>query len=262
MVVNPTTRARLCPKCANSIEEDATNCRYCKTELGADYVPEWLKRDEQTSDPRIGWISKKKIPVLSKFIWPAAMVVAALLAFFAGSYRQRSELSLASQANLKKLQATDQIIRTQEAQLAETRKQLSDNSNQLAELKTKLEESQKKHAAVQQRLAAATREAGRSNTSRPMAVRRTASRAANTAPSYPQPPAARRTTETGVYETTQATSVYDNPSAGARVLTQIGKGTRINVVNSAGDWLEVRSKHGNPPGYVRSNDARQLARAN
>ena len=110
MVVNPTTRARLCPKCANSIKEDATNCSYCKAELGADYIPEWLKRDEQTSEPRVGLISKKKFPIVSKFIWPAAMVVAALLAFFAGAYRQRSELSLASQANLKKLQATDQII--------------------------------------------------------------------------------------------------------------------------------------------------------
>jgi hypothetical protein len=41
-----------------------------------------------------------------------------------------------------------------------------------------------------------------------------------------------------------------------------GKGTRINVVSAAGDWLEVRSKHGNPPGYVRSDEARPIARTN
>lgn len=28
------------------------------------------------------------------------------------------------------------------------------------------------------------------------------------------------------------------------------------------DWLEVRSKHGNPPGYVGSDDARLIGRVN
>jgi len=27
------------------------------------------------------------------------------------------------------------------------------------------------------------------------------------------------------------------------------------VVRSAGDWLEVRSKHGKPPGFIRRDDA-------
>jgi uncharacterized protein YgiM (DUF1202 family) len=70
-----------------------------------------------------------------------------------------------------------------------------------------------------------------------------------------------RTAEAGVYETTRPTSVYENPSSGSTVISQIDKGTRINVVGSRGDWLEVRSKRGNPPGYVRSDDARQIARA-
>jgi hypothetical protein len=29
----------------------------------------------------------------------------------------------------------------------------------------------------------------------------------------------------------------------------------INVVGSQGDWLQVRSKHGKPPGYIRRDDA-------
>ncbi len=33
MIGKSTTRMRLCPHCANSIEEDATNCSYCKTDL-------------------------------------------------------------------------------------------------------------------------------------------------------------------------------------------------------------------------------------
>jgi septal ring factor EnvC (AmiA/AmiB activator) len=190
------------------------------------------------------------------------MLVVALIAFFAGGYIQRSEQLLSSQADLKQLQAKDQMIQSQEAQLAQTRQQLNENSNQLAELKTKLEESQKELMATQQRLGVAAREVDRMNASRSLPARRTASRAPDTAAPLPAPAAARRTAEPGVYETTQATSVYENPSSAARIISQIARGTRINVISSAGDWLEVRSKHGNPPGYVRSDDARQIARAN
>jgi len=40
------------------------------------------------------------------------------------------------------------------------------------------------------------------------------------------------------------------------------KGTQITVVRSAGDWLEIRSKHGNPSGFIRADDATFLSRAN
>ena len=164
-----------------------------------------------------------------------------------------------ARGGLKQLQAKDQAIQSQEAQLAQTRQQLNDDSNKLAEMKTKLDDSQKELAAAQQRLGVAVREANRVTANRSTAVTRTASRPPDTAyntPPLPAPTAARRTAEPGVYETIQATSVYDNPSSAGRVITQIGKGTKINVVSSVGDWLEVRSKHGNPPGYVRSDDAR------
>jgi TolA-binding protein len=154
------------------------------------------------------------------------------------------------------------MIQSQEAQLAQTRQQLSENSNQLAQIRTKLEESQKELALAQQRLKAAMRRVDGLNANRSANVRRTAAPAPDTAASLPQPVAARRTTVPGAYETTRATSVYENPSSAARVISQIGPGTRINVVNSTGDWLEVRSKRGNPPGYVRSDDARVIARAN
>jgi TolA-binding protein len=189
------------------------------------------------------------------------MLVVTLVAFFAGGYRQRSEQLLSSQTDLKQLQTKDQMIQSQEAQLTQTRQQLNDNSNQLAEMKNKLEESQKELSAIKQRLGAATREVDRLNASRSVAARRTASRGPGTAVSLPGP-AARRTAEPGVYETTRETSVYESPSSAARVITQIGKGTRINVVSSAGDWLAVRSTRGNPPGYVRSDEARLIARAN
>ena len=261
MIGKSTTRTRLCPYCANSIEEDATDCRYCKTDLSSQSVPQWLKRDEASSEPRIGSDNHKGSSIPPKFIWIAALLVVALIAFFAGGYIQRNQLLLSSQANLKQLQAKDQMIQSQETQLAQTRQQLNENSNQLAQMKTKLEESQKELSLTQQRLGVATRQVDHLNASRSPAVRRTASRAPDTAAPLPQPVAARRAAEPGVYETTQATSVYEGPSAASRVISQIKRGTRINVVRSAGDWLEVRSKRGNPPGYVRSDDARPIARA-
>ena len=190
------------------------------------------------------------------------MLVVAVIAFFAGGYIHRSELLLSSQAYSKQLQAKDQTIQSQETQLAQTRQQLNENSNQLAAIKTKLEESQKELSAAQQRLGAATRQTDYSNASRSPVARRTASRAPDAAAPLPQPVAARRTTAPGVYETTRPTSVYENPSSAARVISQIDRGTRLNVVSSAGDWLEVRSKRGNPPGYVRSDDARLIGGVN
>lgn len=255
--------ARLCPFCANSIDERAAKCNYCKADLSSDAMPDWLKRGEAGSESRASSKGGKKFSVPPKFVWPAAMVAVGLAAFFIGSYVQRGELSLAAQANLKQLQAKDQMIQSQEAQLAQTRQQLNESSTQLAALKSKLEESRKELSAAQQRATVNRRQAeqGGSNSNRAAPVRRTGSRPPDAAPAPGTSPA-RRTTEAGVYETTQATAVYESPSSSARVISQIGRGTRINVINSAGAWLEVRSRHGNPPGFVRSSDARQVARAN
>jgi hypothetical protein len=190
-----------------------------------------------------------------------AMFVVALIAFFAGSYIQRSELSLSSQANLKQLQAKDQMIQNQETQLAQTRQQLNDRSNELAEMKTKLDESRKELSLAQQRLSAAAHQVDRQNMNRAPIARTNAGRGPSSVASLPQP-AARRTGDAGVYETTRPTSLHENPSSASRVVAQISGGTRINVVNAAGGWLEVHSKRGNPPGYVRSDDARPIGRAN
>jgi hypothetical protein len=262
MIGKSTTGTRLCPNCANSIAEAATNCPYCKADFLLQFVPKWLKRDEPSSEPRIGSDNHRRSSIPAKFIWIAAMLVVALMAFFAGGYMQRSRLLQSSQAALKQLQAKDQMMQSQETQLAQMRRQLSENSNQLVEMKTKLDERQKALSVTQQRLGAAAREVDRLNASRALAVRRPTSRAPVTAASLPPPVATRRSAEPGVYETTRATSVYENPSSSSRVISQIGGGTRINVVSSSGDWLEVRSNRGNPPGYVRSDDARLIGRSN
>ena len=254
MAADFTVGTRLCPNCANSISADAAKCPYCKTELSPDSTPQWLKRNDPAGQPRTGSNRASKFPLSSKFVWPAAMLVVALTAFFLGSYIQRRQQVLTAQAYAKQLQAKEQMLQSQETQLAETRKRLDENTNQITEMKMKLEGSQKELAAAQQHLVEA-RAAERS-----AASRRTVARVSNAA--APISPAPRRSADSGVYETTQATSVYENPSSSARVISQIGRGTRINVVNSTGAWLEVRSRHGNPPGYVRADDARPTTRVN
>ena len=72
-------------------------------------------------------------------------------------------------------------------------------------------------------------------------------------PAAPVSPA--RGAASGVYETLRATTVYEDPSASSRILASIPAGTRVNVVNSHGEWLEVHSKRGNPPGFIRRGDA-------
>ena len=259
MIGNSTAQTRLCPSCANSIGEDAEDCPYCKADLSSQFAPRWLKRDESSSEPITGAENDRRFSIPAKFIWMGAILVVALIGFFAGGYMQRGDLSQSSQAHLKQLQAKDQMIQSQEAQLAQTRQQLNESSNQLAEMKTKLEESQKQLSLTQQRLAGATRQTDRLNASRSPVARRTASRAS--AAPLPQPAAARRTAAPGVYETTRPTSVYADPSSASPVISKIDSGTRINVVSSAGGWLEVRSRRGNPPGYVRSDDARLIGGA-
>jgi cytoskeletal protein RodZ len=263
MIGISTAQTRLCPACANSIAEEATNCPYCKADVSSQFAPKWLKREESSPEPRSGAESHRRFAIAPKFIWLSAMVVLALLAFFAGGYLQRSQQSLLSQAYSKRLQEKDQTIQTQEAQLAQTRQQLNDNSTQLAEMKSKLDASQKEVSLAQQRLGAAARQVDHSNASRSPVVRRTSTRAPDATAPLPQPVAARRTTSAaGAYETTRPTSVHEDPSSSSRVITQIDKGTRINVVSSAGEWLEVRSKRGNPPGYIRSDDARPSGAVN
>lgn len=279
-----TTRTRLCPYCANSIEEDATNCPYCKADLLSHSVPQWLKRDESPLESRLA-SDHKRSSIPPKFIWLAAMLVVALVAFFAGGYIQRNQLLASAQGNLKELKAKDQIIQSSEtqiqtlqSQLAQSRQELNESSNQLAAVKNKLEENQKNLSVTQQRLGVATHEIERLNASRsqvasrtvsrppepvpPQSTNRTVSRPVEPLPPSSPAPSARRAAETGVYETTRATTVYEDPSPSSRVISQISKGTRINVVSSAGDWLEVRSRRGNPPGYIRADDARYVGRSN
>ena len=191
------------------------------------------------------------------------MLLVAVIAFFAGGYIHRSELLLSSQAYSKQLQAKDQTIQSQETQLAQTRQQLNENSNQLAGIKTKLEESQKELSAAQQRLGTATRVSNRLLERESVAGREKncIARAGRHCACFlsrwrQDEPRREPTRPLGQHRCWKI-----RPRA-ARVISQIDRGTRLNVVSSAGDWLEVRSKRGDPPGYVRSDDARLIGGVN
>src|SRR3989454_7412873 len=78
------------------------------------------------------------------------------------------------------------------------------------------------------------------------------------APSSPS----QRGANPGIYEVLRATTVFEGPSGSSRVLANIPAGTPVSVVNSNGDWLEVHSKSGNPPGFIRRDDASFVGKSN
>jgi Skp family chaperone for outer membrane proteins len=243
-------------------------------------VPQWLKREASVSEGSMAETGKRSVP--PKFIWLAAILIVAVAAFSAGGYIQRNRLLASAQGNLKELKAKDQIIQSSETQiqnlqtqLAQARQELTESSTQLTGLKTKLEQSQKDLSVAQQRLGVATHEVERLNASRAQPPTRVASRAPDPVPPparstprtpdpLPPPPQSRQasTGDTGVFETTRPTKVFQDPSSSAHPISEIPQGTRINVVSNSGGWLEVHSRRGNPPGYVRADDARYVGRSN
>jgi len=64
----------------------------------------------------------------------------------------------------------------------------------------------------------------------------------------------------GTYETIRATTLFEKPSGSSRAVSNIGDGIKVNVIGSSGDWLEVRSRFGNPPGFIRRDDAKPVER--
>lgn len=259
LVMANTSRARLCPECANSIDENAVKCPYCKAEFGTAEIPQWPMRDEMGGGS-LASPGPSRFTNRVKAIMAVGLIgiVLGLAVFLIQGYRQRNERQL-EQANLKQLQEREQKINTLEAELKQLRQELDHGKTQLATLTAKLQESQKELSATQQRLTTATRDARAASKQAPATPGPT-TRSVK-APSS-STPAARRSAEPGVYEVIRATAVREEPSGGARRVTEINKGTKINVVRTVGDWLEVRSKQGNPPGYVRLDDAILVSRAN
>ena len=257
-----TIQTRLCPHCANSIALDTLTCPYCRASLMPAPVPQWPSHDKESPaadvTPR-----KSAIPLGSKLILVLGLVVFALGVFLVGGHSERSTLEPLLEVKEKALQASEQKVKTLEAQLVQWDKALRASESQLEEFKTKLNAQEKSLAAAQQKRKDAEREVNRLASRPAPALPPVRSRAQNPAlPPPPPTPVARRIVEPGLYETVRATDVYEEPLASSRVLNRVGGGTEITVVRGLGQWLEVRSKHGNPPGFIRTEDAKFVRGAN
>ena len=264
LVTTNTSRARLCPHCANSIEENAVKCPYCKAEFrSTEERPQWPSRDEMAGQPdrnrqpaSRAW-TKRAMATLGA----SSIVVLALGLFSIAGYRQRNDARQLKEANPKQAHEREEKIMTLEGELKQLRQELDKSKKELTSLAAKLEENQKELSATQQRLTTATREAARVAAKRPAIAPGSSARSVKTPPS-PQAAPVRRSAEPGVYEVVRATTVREEPSTTARRVTEINKGTKITVVRTVGNWLEVRSKQGRPPGYVRLDDAILVTRTN
>lgn len=160
----------------------------------------------------------------------------------------------------------DRRIEELNNEIAAVRKENEDNAARVRELQAQLADSSKALAAAQQKLKVAQRQAERP----PIASAREKNPPAKTAaappPAQPQtaqaapsqatppPQAQRRVDEAGQYEVLRDTALLEKPSTSSREVALVERGTTLNVVASVGDWLEVRSKFGKPPGYIRRQD--------
>jgi hypothetical protein len=64
------------------------------------------------------------------------------------------------------------------------------------------------------------------------------------------------------YEIIQPTRVFSAPSEHSQLVANVEPGTQVNVVDSRNGWLEIRSKHGRPPGFIQKTAAIRIGRNN
>lgn len=66
----------------------------------------------------------------------------------------------------------------------------------------------------------------------------------------------------GTFQITRPGRVYAAPSEASRPIGDIEPGVKVNVVDSRNGWLEIHSKHGRPPGFIRHEFATRVSGQN
>jgi hypothetical protein len=64
----------------------------------------------------------------------------------------------------------------------------------------------------------------------------------------------------GRYKILSATPVFSKPSEKSQTVASIATGMQVNVVGVHGAWLEIRSRHGRPPGFIKKSSAAPASR--
>jgi hypothetical protein len=64
----------------------------------------------------------------------------------------------------------------------------------------------------------------------------------------------------GTFQTVRASQVFSEPSEDSALVAELDKGVKLNVVGSRKGWLEIRSKHGRPPGFIRQEETVRVGR--
>jgi len=262
-VAQSTPQAKLCPHCANSIALDAVKCPYCRAQVISAPAAEWAERSSETVETGPVRQHEKRRGKLKLIALVAPVLLAVFGVHWFGQW-PRNERLAGVEDNSSELREKERKIQSLEVELAKLREGNQGSSSQLDELKAKLNESQKDLAETEKKLTDANREIDRLTSGRVVSTPRPGPRSVDPmpAPAQPTPVPSRRAAEPGIYETLRAATVYEEPMGSARALSQIPRGTRVNVVRSVGEWLEVRSKHGNPPGFIRVDDAMFISKAN
>jgi hypothetical protein len=152
-------------------------------------------------------------------------VIAFTLVVFLGWKAFRTPNDIGSLA----LQQQQEKIRDMEDQIARLQKELEESSKQIASLQSGSDETTRVRRSAQRNVNNSSREETRRTDQSPSPER--------------------------FYQTVRSTSVFEEPSASSRKVGSIANGSRVRVVGSTDDWLEVRSKQGRPPGFIRRDDA-------
>ncbi len=252
----PNIQTGICPHCANSVAADALTCPYCKNDFLQPAEPEWPRRDEDF-ERRSPSVENQKLTVRSKASLILGLIVFALGIYLVGGKLERTDLGPVIEEQKRTLAEKDAKIQALEKELADLRQETQSSKAQIDKLKAKLQASASDLVAAQKKLNNAKNELDRL-----AAVRRRVAATATPAVSPATGSALRSdTVAPGTYETVRSASVYEGPARSSRVVTQIAKGTQVTVVHSIGTWLEIQSKHGNPPGFVQLDDVALIRRS-